>query len=48
MWAMVNTDSARELLTIYCLPTGDEGPPPEWEHIDSVQLHDGTVWHFFK
>ena len=47
LWAMVNTDSVSEQLRIYCLPTGEEGPPPEWDYIATIQV-DWTVWHFFS
>lgn len=47
LWAMVNSDKELVRILIYCLPTGDEGPPPEWEYISTIQL-EGTVWHFFS
>lgn len=47
LWAMVNPDTTPAKVPIFCLPTGDEGPKPEWEYISTVQI-DWTVWHFFK
>jgi hypothetical protein len=47
LWAMVNPDTIPVPVHIACLPTGGEGPAPEWTYISTVELRDGTVWHFF-
>ncbi len=48
LWAMVNPETVSVPVFIFCLPTGDEGPPPEWVHIATLQIPDRTVWHFFR
>lgn len=52
LWVVVNTDNNPQFMQIEIVGTGHEITEPNelfayWEHISTVQMNNGLVWHVF-
>ena len=46
-WYECDTATMRRPRQVFCVVTGGEVPAYPSDYIGTVQLHDGTVWHYY-
>lgn len=47
LWCVVDTYFAEVEFSVFCIGTGHEMPGILAIYVGTVQLSDGTVWHYF-
>lgn len=48
VWAIVTGEAFDKRSVAFRVVCTGEHADPQWEHIATIQRHDGIVWHIFK